>query len=416
MSAPHFGPMHEQRTRAVVRSGPGGTARWAVALCCLSAGGCVAGATTEAPAGGPSLLSMHEVESPSLYEPRLDPVRVPPPSTRFDELLASPVMNDADFQAAVARWVDYWGSEAAEAVPVFLGRMVSFETAVDSALEANELPPSLRYLPFIESGYNPRAASSARAVGMWQFMEPTAKELGLEVSRLMDQRRDPVLSTEAAMKFLVDLREGFGSWFLALAAYNGGPNRVRRVMRQYAPGVPPSDSLFWALRRRFPRETQEFVPKLVGAYLVSSRPGPNGFAPSEDVGLFAFDDVNVPDATTLDVVARAAEVSLDEIERLNPQFVRGMTPPGRSSGLRVPRGQGAAFASNYAAIPPEERVTFVEHRVAAGETLSHIAVRYGVLVADINAANPGIRPRFLKIGTVLTVPVAPSVRTTSAGG
>jgi membrane-bound lytic murein transglycosylase D len=218
------------------------------------------------------------------------------------------------------------------------------------------------------------------------------------------------------MRFLGDLRADQGSWFLALAAYNGGPNRVRRVVRQYGRGAEPSDSLFWALRRHFPRETQEFVPKLVGAYLVASRPGAYGMVPAESAGPFVFDEVTVPDATTLDVVARAAEVPLDEIERLNPRFVRGMTPPGRPSGLRVPSGNGPTFERNYAEIPPSERVTFVEHRIEAGETLSHIARRYGVLVADLNAANPGLRPRYLRVGAVLTVPVAPSVRSTSAGG
>ena len=237
----------------------------------------------------------------------------------------------------------------------------------------------------------------------------------MEVTRLLDERRDPIRSTEAAVSFLAELRESFGSWFLALAAYNGGPNRVRRVLRQQAPGVEPSDSLFWALRSHFPRETREFVPKLIGAVLVAGYPSAYGISVPASPRPFAFDQVEVPDATTLDVVAMAAESSLDEIERLNPQYVRGMTPPGRSSGLRVPEGSGPTFEVNYARIPPEERVTFVEHRVEPGETLSHIAVRYGVLVADINAANPGLRPRFLRIGAVLTVPVAPSVRSGAAG-
>jgi membrane-bound lytic murein transglycosylase D len=118
----------------------------------------------------------------------------------------------------------------------------------------------------------------------------------------------------------------------------------------------------------------------------------------------------VPDATTLDVVARAAGVPQPEIERLNPAYLRRMTPPGRASVVRVPEGRGPVFEAAYAAIPPEERVTFVMHRVAQGETLSHIAVHYGVRVSDIEAANPGIRPRFLRVGGTLTVPVAPSVR------
>jgi membrane-bound lytic murein transglycosylase D len=292
--------------------------------------------------------------------------------------------------------------------------MASYGALVDSALLAADLPPSLRYLPFIESGYNPRAASRASAVGMWQFMAATAGGLGMQVSPLLDERRDPEKSTAAAMKFLGDLHDEFDSWFLALAAYNGGPNRIRRVLNRYAPNTPGSDSLFWALRRHFPRETRDFVPKFFGAVVVASNPDDHGHEPAEHPP-FRFDAVTVPDATSLDVVARAAFVSQDEIEHLNPQFIRGMTPPGRATVVRVPAGKGAVFAAAYALIPANERVSFVEHRVASGETLSHIALRYGVRVADIEAANPRVRPRALRIGTLLTVPVAPSARTRVRG-
>lgn len=382
----------------------------------LVACGCAGGAAVYSSPAGPLELLSHSIDAGVIYVPRLAPVRVPPPEVRLDELVASPVSGDPDFEAAVARWVDYWQTAAVEAVPVFLERMASFAETIDSALTQNGLPPSLRYLPFIESGYNPRAASRASAVGLWQFMGPTAEQMGMEVSRLLDQRRDPIRSTEAAIAFLGQLRADFGSWFLALAAYNGGPNRVRRVLLQYAPGVEPSDSLFWALRHRFPRETQDFVPKLMGAILVAGRPEAYGYESAPITERFSFDAVAVPDATTLDVVARAAEVPLDDIERLNPQFVRGMTPPNRPSDLRVPPGTGPTFERNYADIAVDERVTFVEHRVEEGETLSHIAVRYGVLVADLNAANPGLRPRYLRIGTMLTVPVAPSARAVVSTG
>jgi membrane-bound lytic murein transglycosylase D len=382
----------------------------------LLASGCAGGAAVYTGPAGPIELQPHTIDPGVIYETRLDPVRISPPEVPLDEILASPVFGDPDFDEAVREWVDYWQNDAAEAVPVFLGRMVSFEQTIDSALAEKSLPASLRYLPFIESGYNTAAASRASAVGMWQFMAPTAQGMGMEVSRLLDERRDPIRSTEAAVDFLAELHASFGSWFLALAAYNSGPNRVRRVLRQYAPDVEPSDSLFWELRSRFPRETRDFVPKLIGAILVAGQPAAYGYEPIESTPRFLYDPVTVPDATTLDVVARAATVSLDEIEWLNPQFVRGMTPPGRPSGLRVPEGTGATFERNYAEIPAEERVTFVEHRVEAGETLSHIAVRYGVLVADLNAANPGLRPRYLRIGSLLTVPVAPSIRGAASSG
>lgn len=385
------------------------------ALLSLVLGGCAGGlpffSTSSAPGDGaasrPTPLAPVALEA---FAPRFE-VEVddhPAFEVHIDELLSSPVLRDPDFERALGSWVAYWRGPAAPALPAFLGRMAAFEALVDSALAASAMPPSLRYLPFIESGYNPGAASRARAVGMWQFMETTARERGMEVSPLLDQRRDPVRSTAEAVALLSELRGEFGSWFWALAAYNGGPNRARRILRSYAPGAFPSDSLFWALRSRFPRETRDFVPKLIGAVRVAGDPGHG--VELTPVGAFRFDEVRVPDATTLDVVARAAGAPQQEIERLNPQYVRRMTPPGRSSPVRVPAGRGPAFEAAYAGIPPEERVTFVMHRVAQGETLSHIAVRYGVRVGDIEAANPGIRPRYLRVGGTLTVPVAPSAR------
>lgn len=381
---------------------------WFALSSLLAASGCVLGSQP-----GPGVEGLPAALEPlrvAVTPPDLEPEIVRQPvEVHIDQILSSPVLRDPDFEKAVASWIDYWRQSASPWFEDFLGRMASFEPLVDSAIASENLPPSLRYLPFIESGYNPRASSHARAVGMWQFMESTAQGLGMEVSPLVDQRRDPERSTVAATSFLARLHEEFGSWFFALAAYNSGPNRVRRILRTYGSGVPASDSLFWALRRRFPTETRDFVPKLIGAIIVARDPASHGYdAPTTDP--FRFDRVAVPDATTLDVVARAASVPQREIERLNPEYVRGMTPPGRRSELRVPEGRGAVFEAAYALIPPEERVTFVEHRIVAGETLSHIARRYGVRVSDIEAANPRVRPRYLKIGALLTVPVAPTAR------
>ena len=115
-----------------------------------------------------------------------------------------------------------------------------------------------------------------------------------------------------------------------------------------------------------------------------------------------------------DVVARAAESTESEIARLNPEYVRGMTPPGRRVLVRVPAGMGSTFQRNYARIPRDERVSFLEHQVSAGETLGHIAREYGVPLADLRAANPLVRPRRLRIGALITVPVSPSARRGSA--
>ncbi|MDP2956218.1 MAG: transglycosylase SLT domain-containing protein [Longimicrobiales bacterium] len=339
-----------------------------------------------------------------------------PGPVRKDEILLSTVARDPEFQREVARWVEYWRTRGGRWFPEYLDRMAWFEEAVDSTLARRGLPASLRYLPIIESGYSPRAVSRARAVGLWQFMEPTAKGFGMGVSPLLDERRNPFKSTEAAADFLLQLRGQFGSWFLALAAYNSGPYRVQRLLDLHAPLVPRSDSLLWALRRYLPRETREYIPKFFAAALVARDPEAYGFEAPTDTLAFAFDEVVVPDATTLDVVADAAGTTLEEIERLNPEVVRGITPPGRETLMRVPAGQGWQFRDRYALIPPEERVTFVEHQVVAGETLSHIAHRYGVPLGDLEAANPGVRPKALQIGQRLTVPVSPRSRSGGRAG
>jgi membrane-bound lytic murein transglycosylase D len=395
----------------------------------LAASGCAGlsqpHASVRSVSAGP--LQLHEV-APLVLALELELGEHPDVDAALDEILTSPVLSDPTFVAAVETWTRYWRRTATTWLPDFLGRMGAFQELVEPALAEARLPTSLRYLPLIESGYDPRALSRARAVGLWQFMEATARERGLEVSPLFDQRRDPVRSTEEAVGFLSELHQEFGSWFWALAAYNSGPNRVRRILLTESGSAPPTDSSFWALRARFPRETRDYIPKLVAAALVSREAvaSPSGGASNAvlaagaqgatpllvptEVPAFRFDVVRVPDATTLDIVARAAGVPQHDIERLNPEYLRGMTPPGRESLLRVPEGRGTAFEVAFAAIPPEERVSFIEHRVTQGETLSHIAIRYGVRVSDLEAANPGIQPRSLRVGRILTVPVAPSAR------
>lgn len=322
-----------------------------------------------------------------------------------DGLMASPVMRDPQFQEQVSEWIDYWENSASAWFPDFVYRMGYFEQTVDSALASKGLPPSLRYLPLIESGYSPWARSHASAVGMWQFMAPTAREFDMEVGAFVDERRDPFKSTVAAVGFLEELHGRFDSWFLALAAYNGGPNRARRILREQAPLAQRSDSLFWALREHWPRETREFVPKLVGAIIVAQNPGRYGYGPLPSAEPFRFDEVTVPDAVGLDVLARAAEVDEEEMRRLNPEFFRGFTPPGEARMVRVPPGKAELFEVNLAAIPENERITIVEHAVAPGETLSHIAQRYGLSVTDLQSANPGIQARYLQVGARLTVPM-----------
>jgi membrane-bound lytic murein transglycosylase D len=351
-----------------------------------------------------------DVDRSSALLPILPPT---PEVLPADPILHSPAALHPEIRGRAGRWVEYFTQRNAEGFPVWLARLQHYGPLVDSTLAARELPRSLRYLPIIESGYRPGAVSRVSAVGMWQFMAPVARSFGMTVSSLVDERRDPVKSTEGALTYLEELHRRFDSWFLALAAYNGGPYRVERLLRRHAPLAPLSDSLFVVIAPHLPRETRQFVPKFLAAATVAEAPGRFGLAVNEGAGRFDYDEVEVPDATSLDVVARAAGVTEAEVRMLNPQLVRGITPRGQATRLRVPRGRGAGFDAAYARIPPDERISVAEHVVARGESFWTIARLHGVRVAELQGANPRIDPRRLQIGTRLLVPLLPG---RAAGG
>jgi hypothetical protein len=241
-----------------------------------------------------------------------------------DGLLTSPMLSHPEFQAEVRRWVRFWGTVPKARFSSYHSRMTGFAPMVDSVLAAERVPWSLRYLPIIESGYDPTAVSRASAVGMWQFMAPTAGDFGVEVTGLVDDRRDPIESTAAAALFPSQLHGEFHSWFLALAAYNAGPGRVR-----------------------VPQETQEYVPNLFGAIIVAADPESFGYDTPEPVP-FEFDRVPVLGRFHFETVALATGASRDEIARLNPEYVQGVTPHQQQVDLRVPAGRAEAFRAYFA--------------------------------------------------------------------
>ncbi len=332
------------------------------------------------------------------------------PEVEQDEILGSATVWHAEVSQEIDRWITSFQTREFADFEACLARMGRYQDLVDREIEARGLPTSLRYLPIIESGYSPAAVSRAGATGLWQFMSGTARFRGLQVTALVDERRDPVVSTGEALGFLAELQERFQSWMLVLAAYNGGPGRMDRILARYAPNAPRTDSLYWALREYFPRETQDFIPRFLAAARVTMDPDHYGFGHVEPEPAVTYDEVSVPDAASVDVIAQAAEVPQAVIEALNPQLMRGLTPAGVRTALRVPEGRGDLFRRNFAVIPPEERVTFVEHMVVRGETFTHIARLYGVRVGEIQAANPRTEPRRLQIGQRVIVPKAPSAR------
>lgn len=317
----------------------------------------------------------------------------------------------------VQYYIDFFVGPARDRFTIWLGRLPRYEGMIREQMRRYGVPEDLVYLAMIESGYSNTAVSRARAVGMWQFIGSTGRQYGLTQDVWEDLRRDPFRATEAAARHLADLNEVFGSWYLAAAAYNAGAGRVSRGIERLPAGDGgTSDSTFFELsdRRYLRLETRDYVPKLIAAALIAKEPARYGFDSVPRLDPFTFDEVLVADATGLDVLARLADTTTRALVELNPQFVRGATPPGRSVVVRVPAGTGPTVARRWADLPARERITFVTHRVAQGETLSAIAQRYGISTGVLQAANPGVVARRMRIGQQLTVPVSPAAQRTAS--
>lgn len=316
-------------------------------------------------------------------------------------------------------WIDFLKGTNADKTELWLERSGKYGPMIQAELRRRGMPEDLLYLALIESGFSPRAKSSASAVGIWQFMSETGRRYGLQVNGELDERRDPIKATSAALDYLQELYDRFGSWYLAAAAYNSGENRVDRVLRERAGGARGADSLFWKIAPHLPRETRNYVPLMLAAGHIGKEPEKYGFQALEYQEPLAFEVAWVPGATDLSLVAQAAGVAEEAVRELNPQLLRDRTPSGRGYAVRIPQGTKVAFTTRFANLFREHRLAQAAapkaspakvasvrtHKVKRGETLGAIARRYDVSVATLQKAN-GVNPRRLRVGQSLKVPVA----------
>ncbi|HEY8257371.1 MAG TPA: transglycosylase SLT domain-containing protein [Gemmatimonadales bacterium] len=362
----------------------------------------------------------------------------------------------------VQYYLGYFDGVARSRMEIFLQRGARYEQMIRRRFEAAGLPGDLGYLALIESGYSNEAVSHAYAVGMWQFMRGTGRGYGLRVDSWVDERRDPVKATDAAARHLKDLRDRFGSLYLAAAAYNAGAGKVSRSLGRLQWDTPTeplaeaavadsqaveedstlatadtvsdasddedspadinditSDAAFFRLASAdlLATETQDYVPKLIASAIIAKAPGRYGIeAPVAEP--FGYDSIVVTDVTGLDVIAKLAGTGLPEIRDLNPQYLRLATPPRSTSVIRLPSGTGETVAEGYGRLRPSQRVRYMTHRVSRPERLTAIAARYHLPVADVRAANPRVKGSRPRLGTVLVIPAvaAPSALAMRATG
>ncbi len=330
-----------------------------------------------------------------------------PTGASVDDPLYLSLVNPNEFDIPVVinedviRWMRYFTGNGRKYYSRWLERSTRYRPMMYEKLDKAGLPRDLVYLSMIESGYATHAYSRAAAVGLWQFITPTATEWGMRVDWWVDERRDPEVSTDAAIAFLGYLNRKFGSWHLAWAAYNGGPSRVDKAVARHG------TKDFWKLVRAgaFPEETDNYVPKLIAAAIIGHHPERYGFTGLEYQPRLDYETVAVNEAVSLDVLARCAGMTVEAFQEMNPHLRRFTSAPdGKKGFVHVPKGRDASFVAALDKVPANERVAYTRHKVKSGESLGTIAKKYNVSLADLQRVNKISNPNRVLVGMELIIP------------
>jgi membrane-bound lytic murein transglycosylase D len=305
----------------------------------------------------------------------------------------------------VLRYVELFQGPLRDFLADGLHRGAQYLPMIQSVFRAEGLPLDLAYVPLIESAFKPTALSRAKARGVWQFMQATGIENGLDQNWYIDERSDPEKATVAAAKYFKTLYRMFNDWHLAMASYNGGPGRMQRAIKA------SRHNDFWSLTatsRYLPRETREYVPMILAAVIIAKNPVKYGFdVPPRSAP--ATETVDVPSAIDLRRVAEWASVPVEEIQRLNPELRRWTTPIGGDSyELKVPAGTAETVRAELTEATPNTLNALQWHIVKRGETLTTIAKKLRVNRTDLAEANYLRATTPVKVGQKLLVPRMPS--------
>lgn len=343
------------------------------------------------------------VTMPLLTTPTGLPEPLPAASPGFlDELRASFVLDhhlDDRRVAAEIRWLRKHPSYLRNIAP----RMQRFLPYICKEVRRRGMPGELCLLPIVESALDPFAFSPGGAAGLWQFIPGTGKRYGLKIDWWVDERRDPILATDAALRYLGDLNARFDDWLLAVASYNWGEGRVARAKRKAGP-----DATFFELR--VPRETAGYVPRLLAFAAVMADPAAHGIELFGAVGGNEVIEVGFAEIDThsqLDVAkaSEALSISVDDIYRLNPALNQWATHPRGPHRILVPRADADHLQNALNDVPAEQRVRWTRHRIGANETLGHLARRYHTDVATLKRVN-GISGTMIRQGDHVLIPKA----------
>lgn len=363
----------------------------------------------------------------------------------IERLSKIPNVIEMPFNQIVRSYIEKYTKSGRSQVPALLGLGLYYNPIFEQALEEQGLPLELKYLPMIESSLDPNAVSKHGAAGLWQFMLATAKGLGLEVNSVIDERRDPYLSSEMAANYLKGLYESYGDWSLAIAAYNCGPGTLNKAIRRA--GGDPKDHDFWSVYNYLPEETRGYVPAFIAVNYVMNYYPEHNFSPVLPTSPLVMDTVHVTQRIHFDQISNILDIPVEELRILNPQYRADIIPGSVESpkNLILPSQQIHAYLmseediKNYEASKygvrsmvepteltaettdePEENLEIwaapnqspqkknkgtaqtIIHKVKAGETLSSIANMYEVTPEAIKASN-NLRRNAVRVGQQLRI-------------
>ena len=309
------------------------------------------------------------------------------------------------FNERVLQEIYYMTNSARAFMSGSLNRKTAYDSLIYAQLDAAKMPRDLIYLALVESGFKLKAYSRAKASGMWQFIPETGKRYGLEVDYWVDMRRNPELATKAALKYLNRLHDEFDDWLLAMAAYNCGEGRVRRLLREMQEDTTRDTSIavtYWDLE--LPKETMRYVPRILAAMVIGHYPEQYEMS-VEQTYQPDFDTVTVFDSFPLEEVAKLLKVTEDTLRSLNMELVKWCTPPNKDSYLlRLPVGTRSAFVEGYDKMEKNNFSSWHHHKVRKGENLGIIARQYGIKISELQQANDMKNTR-IRAGQSLLIPI-----------
>ena len=350
----------------------------------------------------------------NLDEPPLDSAERVEIESFLDTLNRAEFTLPIEFNDRVMQEILYLTIRAHDFTEASLSRKTAFDEMIYAKIDSMEMPRDLIYLALVESGYKIKAYSRAKAAGLWQFVPATGKRYGLYQDFWMDMRRNPELSTTAALRYLQRLKNEFGDWLMAMAAYNCGEGCVRRRIRELKADTlwdSTKTVTYWDLR--LPKETMHYVPRILAAMTIGHYPEHYGMT-VEKRERTPFDTVTVVEFMPLDQVAQAAGVDTKTIQDLNLELNRWCTPPKESGYvLRIPEGSRDSFLVAYEKMDKKSFSRWQYHKVRTGDNLGKIARMYGVSVKDIQSANH-LKNTRIRQGQTLLIPLPASAHASSA--